>query len=172
MGMDLYSKNTTSQKGSYFRNSNWWWRPLWNYCETLHGDITHKVKSGYTNEGDGLDADNALTLGQRLLNDIATGVTVKYETEYREHLASLPTSDCNYCDGTGIRSDTVGVDNGMPSRALPETDAIILGRTHGYCNACHGHGKLQHHLTSYPFAIGNVREFAEFLLDCGGFEIW
>ena len=42
MGMDVYGKNQTSEKGSYFRNNVWWWRPLWNYCEELHGDITHK----------------------------------------------------------------------------------------------------------------------------------
>ena len=72
---------------------------------------------------------------------------------------------------TGIRSDTVGVDNGMPTKELSETDAIILGRTHGDCNACHGHGKVQHFATNYPFAVDNVREFAEFLIECDGFEI-
>ena len=171
MGMDVYGKNQESEKGSYFRNNVWWWRPLWNYCEELHGDITNAVESGYSNDGDGLDAENALALGQRLLNDLATGVTAKYETEYREALAALPTSECNYCDGTGIRSDAVGIENGMPTRALSETDAIILGRTHGDCNACHGHGKVQHFATNYPFAVENVREFAEFLIECDGFEI-
>ena len=106
MGMDVYGKNQESEKGSYFRNNVWWWRPLWNYCEELHGDITRKVDSGYSNDGDGLDAD-----------------------------------------------------------------AIILGRTHGDCNACHGHGKVQHFATNYPFAVDNVREFAEFLIECDGFEI-
>lgn len=171
MGMDVIGKNANSEKGEYFRNNVWWWRPLWNYCEELHGDITCDVKYGYSNDGDGLDAENAFALGQRLLNDIATGVTAKYETEYREHLASLPTSECSYCGGTGIRSDEVGIENGMPTRELPEADAIILGRTHGDCNACRGYGVVEHFATNYPFSTENVREFADFLVECGGFEI-
>ena len=171
MGMDVYGKNQESEKGAYFRNNVWWWRPLWEYCDGLHGDITNAVESGYSNDGDGLDAEEALALGQRLLNDIATGVTASYETSYREHLASLPTSDCDYCQGTGIRSDTVGVDNGMPDKELEEADAIILGRTHGWCNSCRGPGKVEHFATNYPFSVENVREFAEFLIECDGFEI-
>jgi len=83
MGMDVYGKNQESEKGAYFRNNVWWWRPLWNYCEELHGDITHKVESGYSNDGDGLDAENALALGQRLLNDLATGVTASPHSPLR-----------------------------------------------------------------------------------------
>lgn len=172
MGMDVYGKNAKTTKGEYFRNNVWWWRPLWNYCEELHGNIARKVEYGYSNDGGGLGADDALELGKRLLDDIANGVTAKYEAEHREHLASLPTSECEYCKGTGIRSDAVGIENGMPDKELEEADAIILGRTHGWCNSCRGHGKVQHFATNYPFSTENVREFAEFLVESGGFEIW
>lgn len=172
MGMDVIGKSAKSEKGEYFRNNVWWWRPLWNYCEELHGDIARDVECGYSNDGDGLDAYNALVLGQRLLDDIANGVTAKYESEYRAHLASLPTSECKYCQGTGIRSDEVGIENGMPTKELDPEVAILVGRTHGFCNACRSEGRVEHFATNYPFSVDNVREFADFLVECGGFEIW
>ena len=171
MGMDVYGKNPTTDKGSYFRNNVWWWHPLWNYCENRHPDLCDKVECGHTNDGDGLDADDARELGERLLADIALGVTEDYEREYREYLASLDRKDCSYCDGTGIRTDEVGVANGMPTQELETEMAILVGRTHGSCNACRGEGKQEDWATNYPFSVENVREFAEFLLDCGGFEI-
>lgn len=39
------------------------------------------------------------------------------------------------------------------------------------CNACQGTGKVRPAETSYSFDESDVREFAEFLENCGGFEI-
>jgi hypothetical protein len=172
MGMDVLGKKPTDKRGEYFRNNIWWWKPLWNYCEEFHGDITANVENGYCNDGDGLDGDDALELSKRLFADIESGAATTYETEYRERLASLPTSECSYCKGTGIRSDTVGVDNGLPDKELEESVAIIVGRTHGWCNSCKGYGRVEHFATNYPFSVENVQEFAEFLSTCGGFEIF
>lgn len=171
MGMDVYGHNPVSDKGRYFRNNVWWWHPLWDYCLNLHGDICGKVENGHFNDGDGLDADDAHLLGQRLLDDIERGTTAEYEFTYRQELAALPLVDCRWCNATGIRTDEVGVTNGMPTQELDEATAIILGRTHGTCNACGGHGHEPSWATNYPFDVANVREFAEFLLDCGGFAI-
>lgn len=171
MGMDVFGTSPRSEAGSYFRNNVWWWHPLWDYCLNIHGDIANKVEHGHSNDGDGLDANDAHTLGERLLADIENGITAEYETRYRERLASLPMNDCKWCNSTGIRTDEVGVKNGMPERELEEAVAIMLGRTHGYCNACNGVGREPAWETNYPFSVENVREFAEFLLDCGGFKI-
>lgn len=171
MGMDVYGKNPTSDKGSYFRNNVWWWHPLWDYCLNLHGDICDKVEYGHSNDGDGLDADDARSLGLRLMMDIERGTTADYEANRNEYLASLPMTECQWCEGTGIRTDAVGQEMGMPTKELPEAEAIIYGRTHGTCNACQGAGRQQAWETQYPFSVENVQEFAIFLLDSGGFEI-
>jgi len=44
MGFDLYSTgNHKSQKGEYFRNNVWWWRPLWDWTyEQCQDIITQK----------------------------------------------------------------------------------------------------------------------------------
>ena len=94
MGMDVYGVNPTSEKGSYFRNNVWWWHPLWEYCQDLHADLCDKVENGHLNDGDGLDADDARELGERLLRDIASGVTQTYEDEYRKAMSELPMKDC------------------------------------------------------------------------------
>ena len=172
MGMDVYGKNPTSDKGQYFRNNVWWWHPLWEYCQELHGSICGQVQDGHSNAGDGLDADDAKALGEALLHDIATGVTAEYEQDYNARIASLPMGECSLCDSTGIRTDEIGIQHGMPTRELSESDAILLGRTHGFCNGCAGFGKTAPWAASYPFRVANVQEFADFLVDSGGFSIW
>jgi hypothetical protein len=171
MGMDVYGKNAKTKKGEYFRNNVWWWHPLWEYCVTTHGEIAGKVDNGHSNDGDGLDAEMATALGVALMSDIESGLVKKYEDEYRLALSELPMPECQWCAGTGIRSDDVGIVNDMPNKELEQAEAIVLGRTHGWCNACKGHGKTLAWSANYPFSTENVQEFAEFLLDCGGFEI-
>lgn len=171
MGMDVYGKSPVSEKGSYFRNNVWWWRPLWDYCETFHGDLVGNV-SGHYNDGDGLDEEGAKALAQRLFDDLEQGRIDTYAEGYRQALAALPMEHCGFCSGTGIRTDEVGVDMGMPDKALDEAIAIIVGRTHGWCNACYGRGEKESIAASYSFDKENVVEFATFLMDSGGFEIW
>lgn len=171
MGMDVMGKHPEDEKGEYFRNNVWWWHPLWDYCLEVHGDIAGKVENGHYNDGDGLDAYDASVLGDRLLTDIATGVTAEYEKRYNEEMANLPRHTCHLCEGTGIRTDKVGQEMGMPTKELAPEIAIIVGRTHGFCNSCLGEGMVNDWRSSYPFSVDNVREFAEFLLDCGGFRI-
>ena len=171
MGMDVIGVNPTSEKGEYFRNTVWYWHPLWDYCLNLHEEIAGKVEYGHSNDGDGLNGYDSHTLGERLLADIENGITAEYEQRYNEYLASLPFDDCRYCGTTGIRTDEVGVEHGMPTKELDAELAVALGRTHGYCNACNGEGRTIPWNSNYPFSVDNVREFAEFLLECGGFEI-
>lgn len=173
MGMDVFGKTPVSERGSYFRNNVWWWRPLWEYCYVNHPDIVNErlAREGHSNSGAGLDAEGARKLGEALLKDIADGVTEKYKEDYYAAIAAIPREVCEYCDGTGIRTDDVGKRLAHDIRELDAHTALVLGRTHGWCNGCHGEGMVDPYDTHYPFEVHNVREFAEFLLDCGGFEI-
>ena len=31
MGMDVFGLEPRKEKGEYFRNNVWWWRPLWDF---------------------------------------------------------------------------------------------------------------------------------------------
>ena len=170
MGMDVIGVNATTERGEYFRNNVWSWRPLWNYCTELAPELCGNV-NGDSNDGDGLSAEGADDLAVVLFNELASGRTAEYEKEYRKMISELPRHKCTHCEGTGIRADNVGQDMGMPSRELSPEIQIITGRSHGWCNACIGEGLQDDWKASYPFFESNVREFAEFLAECGGFKI-
>lgn len=171
MGMDVVGKNPSAATGEYFRNNVWWWRPLWDYCISVAPEICESV-SGHYNDGDGLDAANAEQLAQLLLEEVHSGRTARYKKYYDARLSKLPQVECSYCDSTGIRTDEVGINMGMPERELDESSQILLGRTHGWCNACKGEGRVDHFETNYPFTVENVQQFAEFCRESGGFEIY
>jgi hypothetical protein len=166
--MDVIGK----KKDSYFRNNVWWWRPLWAYCATIAPELCSKVTNAGTNDGDGLGAEDSKILSKKLKESIADGTCANYERQYNEWRASLPKENCPLCNATGIRTDKVGVESGMPSQELSIEQVKALGRTQGWCNGCDGHGTRASWDSHYPFSVDNVEEFAEFLEDCEGFEIW
>ena len=59
----------------------------------------------------------------------------------------------------------------MPERELSPEVQLLVGRVYGWCNACNGIGTKPSMMGDYPFSAENVKEFAQFLIDCGGFQI-
>lgn len=168
--MDVYGTKPISEKGEYFRNNVWWWRPLWAYCQHVAPHLTNGV-AGDTNDGDGLDEEGAKALAELLKVSLSDGTCKAYEEAYYKEIAELPNEDCNLCNKTGIRTDQVGIEGGMDVKVLPDDKAIVLGRDKGWCNGCDGMGWKPHFGTHYPFSQDNVREFADFLAESGGFSI-
>lgn len=171
MGMDVYGKEPATEKGTYFRRNVWGWRPLWQYVEDNHPEIAELVKYAQSNDGDGLNKAKSLQLAKLLNEDVISGKTKEYVQSRNEYLANLPLLDCELCGATGIRTDEIGIQNGMPERELSPEHASLYGRTKGYCNGCGGAGKKEDWQTSYYLDESDVVEFAEFLEHCGGFEI-
>lgn len=171
MGMDVYGKNPANEVGQYFRRNVWGWRPLWQYVEDIHPEIAELVEYAQSNDGDGLGARDSKKLAKLLKEDIFRGVVDNYVETRNKYLSELPKEDCQLCEATGIRTDKVGVENGMPEKELSPEIAIITGRTKGWCNACSGEGKKDPWETSYYLEAEDIVEFADFLENCGGFEI-
>ena len=113
-------------KGVYFRNNVWAWRPLWNYCYAVADGLIDEdtFQRGHENSGAGLNKADSIKLGKLLLEEIAEGRTKLQEISY--------TVQCE-------------------QKAKDNPDDKFAN--------------------SYPFSEGNVKRFAEFLLECGGFEI-
>lgn len=151
MEMDVYGKKATSKRGEYFRANVWSWRPIWHYCESLAPLLCAKVKHAQYNNGDGLGSDDAITLGRKVLDACESGAAAVYIAERTARLDALPLKECWLCHGTGKRTDMVVADG---------------------CNACSGTGKLEQDETHYNFSLDHLKEFGEFLLDCGGFNIY
>ena len=151
MGMDVSGKNPVSETGSYFRNNCWWWRPLWHYCHSVAPDLIDKdtyISGGY-NEGGGLDAKGAAKLAIILETKLAEGHTKIWKKERELYLESLPDENCGRCNNNN-RGHSKKKD----------------------CLSCDGKGTRENFDKNYPFEVENVENFAKFLIDSGGFEIW
>jgi hypothetical protein len=171
MGMDVYGKNPTSEVGEYFRRNVWGWHPLWDYVENQHSEIAELVEHAHSNSGDGLNAEKSKLLSELLMEDFTSGKVAEYVTQRNAGLAELPFEDCKLCEGTGIRTDEIGTQSNQPEKVLEADIAVIVGRTKGWCNGCNGVGKREDWATNYSLYEEDVKEFAEFLAECGGFEI-
>ena len=159
MGMDVYGTKPKDSTGEYFRNNVWWWRPLWDYCESVYEPCRNI--EGHSNSGAGFDEDGALKLSQLLQAEIDSGRTAQYEVSYNAFLESLPDSPCDFCNGVGI----VQVKEGW----FDYVEGQVTFRDP--CNSCKGTKVKPHFQKHYPFSVENVQEFADFLKACGGFEI-
>ena len=139
-----------SNPGVYFRNNCWWWRPLWNYCYMIADDIISEelFENGHSNSGAGLNDKDARLLGNRLLQQIREGKTIEYQAEYQQYLDDLPDDVCTFCNG-----------NNRGKNKMKD------------CTRCNGTGKSTNFNKHYPFDVDNVKEFAEFCIESGGFEI-
>lgn len=171
MGMDVYGKNPTNEVGAYFRRNVWGWHPLWEYCESLHAETVSSVVEGHSNSGDGLGAEGSAELAKLLRQDLLDGTAESFIVSRNRYLSELERPACELCSGTGIRSDEIGVENKMPEKELSPEMAMLTGRTHGWCNACSGEGKRDAWETNYFLELDDLKEFADFLENCGGFEI-
>ncbi len=169
MGMDVYGTKPNNETGEYFRRNVWGWRPLWDYCIDTF-EIVSDV-NGHDNSGDGLNAENSRKLAEQMKADIASGAAQDYITARNHKLASLERLTCEWCDGTGIRTDEVGMFQDMPTRELSPEMAMLTGRTHGFCNGCSGEGKKDNWETNYHLDLEDIKEFAEFIENSGGLKI-
>ena len=152
MGFDVMGHKPKTEKGEYFRNNVWWWRPLWGYVAKQCGDILSEkeVQAGCYNDGVLISAKKARAVGLRLRFLLDQKEVKKYEEGYQKYLDSLPDEPCELCKGTGKRSDEF---------------------VQGNCNGCEGKGTKRPWACSYPFNEENVKEFADFAIESGGFRI-
>ena len=151
-----YEEWQEENSGVYFRNNVWWWRPLWQFVTGVcEGILTEKdIERGSWNDGHKISKTKADKIAKRLYSMIENGEVKAYQQGYRMHLASLEQVDCDICDATGKRQEP------------PKT-----GAGDRECNGCNGAGKKDDWAKSYPFSEDNVREFANFCANSGGFTI-
>ena len=142
--------------GEYFRNNVWWWRPLWAFVSVVCNDIlTEEDKErGEYNDGHEISESKANVIASRLQLYIDNGDAERWGEERQATLDAEPDEECNICEGTGNRQEP------------PETGAGYMK-----CNGCEGKGTKRPWDTNYPFDIDNVKEFAKFAAQSGGFNI-
>ena len=106
-----------ANKGIYFRNNCWWWRPLWDFCYNVAPELISSELwgDGHHNSGAGLNDEDAKLLGEKLLKAVSDGFAEKFKEHHEDQ-----EKDEEY---------------------------------------------------KYPFDAENVKAFAEFCIESGGFEI-
>ena len=143
MGMDVHGNRPKNEKGEYFRNNVWWWRPLWNYCLEVAPAVAGKVEHGHTNDGDGLGERDSLKLAAILREKIENGECKKYADDYAAQLNAIPMENCDCCNGTGVR----------PGGKEQFGEAWF--KNMNGCNGCKGKGKVKPWASNYPFSEEN-----------------
>ena len=171
MGMDVYG----NKDGAYFRRNIWGWRPLAELVCKLEPELTAGCTHWYCNSGDGLKARACRQLAKSLQAQIASGRVARLLAARNKALAAMKDEACSICSGTGVRCDELGKQHGDDVRVVSadtgaNTNHPRFGQT-GWCNGCDGRGHNRPPATNYPLTVKDVREFAEFLVDCGGFAI-
>jgi len=136
--------------GVYFRNNVWWWRPLWQFvCDhfttVLYDDDCER---GNYNDGHLIDEDKAVRIGVGLTAMLEDGTIQSYQDFYEAELKAMPQVTCSVCNG-----------NNHGNRKKRD------------CKSCKQTGLVDDWAKSYPFDVENVREFAKFCLESGGFTI-
>jgi hypothetical protein len=175
MGIDVFGINPAAECGEHFRRNWWRWRPLAELVCQLEPKLTGCCASWQDNDGDGLDAASSSELAKALKASITSRRVGRRIKSRDRALAALPNEPCDFCVGTGIRSDEVGREYGFPNRIIgPDTDGKPDHPRHGqtgWCNGCDGRGHNRPSAAHYTVTVDDVRKFANFLAACGGFEI-
>ena len=145
-----YEEYQEANPGVYFRNNVWWWRPLWQFvCERFDDVLTEQdMERGCYNDGHEITADKATQIGLDLTCMLEDGRIQAYNDRYEAEMKALPQVDCFVCDN-----------NNRGHKKKKE------------CKSCNQTGLKDDWAKSYPFDVENMREFATFCLESGGFTI-
>ena len=172
MGFDLYGESPKNKNGEYFRNNVWWWRPLWQYVAQECSDIiTDKdYQAGTFNDCHLINENKAKQIADRLLGLCKDGKPQAQQDLYEKD--SKPQIKFNeMCDKAAnyLYENIVNKQDGKITCPgdMKEHDPDNYERWSKLASM----GKIQFIQTNYPFDANNVKEFAEFCRDSGGFTI-
>jgi hypothetical protein len=158
-------KFESENKGYYFRNNNWWWRPLANFVINNTLCIEKKdIENWHVNDGHKVNKETAEQIAKQLYHLIKIGEVKRHEEELakiakqaKEHNKKLQKKfdalEKKAIEKTGDK-DIAPAD--YPKEFKEEWDRLWADKDWR---------------DSYPFSVSNVKEFADFCKESGGFEI-
>jgi hypothetical protein len=78
MGFDVYGRNPSTAEGEYFRRNIWYWGPLADLCISVAPKECSPCEEWHSNNGDGLNARQAILLADALDRALADGTVRRY----------------------------------------------------------------------------------------------
>ena len=135
--------------------------------------ICSRCKLWMSNDGDGLNALAARALAEILQRGIHSGrcaATARIRKARLDALQTqidaMPNVPCPACNGAGVRT-VLTADAECPFPIEAPVGSIIS------CGCCGGVGSIRPSKPfDSPFSVEDVKDFVDFLRDCGGFSIW
>ena len=148
----------------YFRNNVWWWRPLFYYiCSSCEDILTEKdMTKGSYNDGHKISKTKSLKIAARLRARINSGDIFDYYNRHQKEYNEAKEHNQKIEILIDLLRDRVKEQHGdlVPAN-YPEPHRADWDNLQAQ-------KKWE---ASYPFDIDNVKEFAEFCEQSGGFKI-
>jgi hypothetical protein len=160
--MDKFEQDN---KGYYFRNNVWHWRPLAQYVIEHTKVITDEKKiQGFSyNDGVEISAEEAEQIAKQLYYLLQSGHTKKYAEEYMAGYTQAKKNNIK------VHKEMDAFQKAMDKKYKKDIAPKDYPKDdYEKWNAIYS--KLDTN-GNYPFHIENVKEFAEFAEQSGGFQI-
>tara|TARA_R100000501_G_C2618094_1_gene111576 strand:- start:194 stop:799 length:606 start_codon:yes stop_codon:yes gene_type:complete len=151
--------------GSYFRNNVWFWRPLWQYVSIGCGNILteNDIMEGSSNSGHTISKTKAKRIAARLRRLDKDGMLSEYDKFMNKKVKKARKNNKKVRE---LRDE-------LQKKAKKELgpDIIPADYPEPYKTEWDKIYEMEDWTGHYPFDVDNVRNFAEFCENSGGFEI-
>ncbi len=159
MGVDISGRKPKSEVGDYF-GSNWWgWRPIHTICDIAIYKEKLRMNTEYwgSNDGKGLRTQKQCDrLAEAIEGLLGDDINLKEDND-RVYLCL--GSWCEFGTGKFIPNELViSLNEQYPMGTILYTSII-----------CEDGTAVE---SSHSTSVGRIKEFINFLKNCGGFEIW
>ena len=165
MGFDISGLRPKNEKGEYFRNNVWYWRPLAQYVleETkVIDEVEHE--GWHYNDNQIVTEQQAEQISKQLDHLIKNGDCKKFAQEWEKRRKKIEKH--NEKVEKELDKHVKDVQRRMNNSNLAPKD--FPKEDHDKWEKIY---RRRNSDASYPFSIKNVEEFAEFCENSGGFSI-
>ena len=166
---DAREKYLQENKGVYFRNNWWYWRPMWDFVNEKCNDLIDEelYDKGHGNDGE-VDQELAIDISKRILTKEVLDEAKRKQEEYDKD--AKPKQEFNelLSKAGHLYFDEI-IKPMYPDKIVPADLEKLDKDAYKKWEALMF--DLQYRETSYPFSWENVKEFGEFCAQSGGFEI-
>jgi len=168
---DAMEKYRQENKGVYFRNNWWFWRPMWDFVNEKCNDLIDQelYDKGHGNDGD-VDQELAIDISKRILTKEVLDEAKRKQEEYDKDAKPKQKFNELLNKAGHLYFDEIIKPTYPDKKNLTPADLEKLNKD-AYKKWHALMFDLQYREPSYPFSWENVQEFGEFCAQSGGFEI-
>ncbi|EJL53927.1 hypothetical protein PMI09_02792 [Rhizobium sp. CF122] len=147
------------------------WPSLVRCIQVLAPAEAGDEKLWLSDDDDVRDAEQCLTLADRLDGLLEDGSVADYVAGRNAYFSERPRPECSTCDGTGVRRRRQMDEPSEEPGVLTREQREIPHSAEQVCFTCNGLGTVEHQRYRDLY-VSDIREFSEFLRHAGGFYVW